>query len=37
MNLWPVDHFFPHFLTGVLCVREKGFNWSEVHLYQSNF
>ena len=19
MNLWPVEHFFPHFLTGLLC------------------
>ena len=26
MNLWPVEHFFV-----------QVFNWSEVHLYQSNF
>ena len=40
MNLWPVEYFFPHFLTGLLCDQskseEKVFNWSEVHLYQSN-
>ena len=39
MNLWPVEHFFPHFLTGLLCVYSKPvkkwgkvFNWSEVYL-----
>ena len=45
MNLWPVEHFFPHFLDRfAVCsskpvqkVRKKVFNWSEVHLYWSNF
>ena len=23
MNLWPVEHFFPHFLTGLFCVHSK--------------
>ena len=23
MNLWPVEHFFPHFLTGLLCDQSK--------------
>ena len=23
MNLWPVEHFFPHFLTGLLCTQIK--------------
>ena len=23
MNLWPVEHFFPHFLTGLQCTRSK--------------
>ena len=41
ISLWPVEHFFPHFLTGLLCDQSKGeekvFNWSELHLYRSNF
>ena len=45
MNLWPVEHFFPHFLTGLLCTQSKPvkkwgkkvFNWSEVHFYQCDF
>ena len=33
MNLWPVEHFFPdRHWSG-----KKVFNWSEVHLYRSNF
>ena len=31
MNLWPVKHFFPHFLARSALIRP------EVHLYQSNF
>ena len=36
MNPWPVEHFFPHFLTGLLCTQSV-FNWSEVHLYRNDF
>ena len=37
MNLWPVEHFFPHFLTGHTAkTSKKVFNWSEGHLYWSN-
>ena len=31
MNLWPGEHFFPHFLA------RSVFTWSEVHLYRSDF
>ena len=45
MNLWPVQHFCLHFFSRsalIWCwsgkkVKTKVFNWSEVHLYQSNF
>ena len=41
MNLWPVEPFCPHFFSrSVLIwkkVRTNGFNWSEIHLYGSNF
>jgi hypothetical protein len=23
MNLWPVEHFFPHFLAGLALIRPK--------------
>ena len=38
MNLWPVEHFFPHFgvplfsATGTVKWGKKVFDWSEVHL-----
>ena len=32
MNLWRVEHFFPHFLGGLLCTGQKVFNSSEIHL-----
>ena len=31
MKFWPVDHWSSQ------KVKKKVFNWSEVHLYQSNF
>ena len=38
---WTSNHFFPHFLTGLLCDQSKSekkvFNWSEGHLHWSNF
>ena len=37
MNLWPVEHFCPHFLSGSALIWKKVFNWPEVHLYWSNF
>ena len=36
MNLWPVEHLFPPFFQ-ISTDLEKVFNWSEVHLYRSNF
>ena len=37
----PAAHFFPHFLTGLLCdqskVKKKVLNWPEVHLQQCKF
>ena len=42
MSLCPVEHFFPHFLARSALIwpkreEKKVFNWSEVHLYWSNF
>ena len=40
MNLWPVEHFFPHFLTGHTANQSKGEKKSEdksVQLVRGSF
>ena len=34
MNLWPAEHFFPHFLTGLLCDHGQRFICTEVPSYK---